>query len=90
MRGFFEGLSDRFADRLATKLSLPDVTVKVDQQASLQKCPICDGHGDVELGFYQTPQYPFVSFCSSATTVMVDYNPTRERCRACNGVGVVR
>lgn len=43
-----------------------------------QKCPICEGHGNVQGGFYnQLPNCP----CMSSVT--------SEQCRNCDGTGIV-
>jgi len=46
---------------------------------SVQKCPICEGHGNVMGGFYQT--VPGVITTTSTNVAEV--------CRACRGSGVI-
>ena len=54
-----------------------------------QKCPICEGYGNVHGGFYGTlPRYSrgFYSMLPGYSTSKVCLSET---CRNCNGTGVV-
>ncbi len=44
-----------------------------------QKCPICEGHGLVEAGFYQ----------HSAGSEYMTSNCAEETCRSCSGTGII-
>jgi len=45
-----------------------------------QLCPVCQGHGKVQAGFYMYP---------AGTREYSTTNASPETCRACQGIGVI-
>ena len=48
------------------------------ENGKVQRCPICYGKGIVSAGFYSTPGFQWSTTSASP-----------EKCRSCNGMGVV-
>lgn len=92
-----DGLARKIAARLeikpedvAQRIATPHFArmVACNMPRPLAKCPVCDGSGSVEVGFYHTTAH--VVCATSQAYPFRAYQDGYEECRTCSGSGTVR